>query len=416
MTVLRRFLPLAVLLAVLPVPSTAQRPGCSADNAEITLPAGFCAQIVADQVGGARHAVVLPNGDIIVALQSATGGVLVLRDTNGDGVAEEKKKFGSAGYTGIAHFDGYLYAANTTDVVRWKWNVGDLEPKDGPETIVSELTAQRQHAAKTIAISRDGSLFVNIGVPSNSCQEKDRQIESKGQDPCPLLEIAGGIWRFDARKAGQKQPDGTRWVTGTRNVVALAMDAEGNTPWGVQHGRDNLTQNWSAFFNEKQSAENPAEEMFRFEQGKDFGWPYCFYSNDLKKKVLAPEYGGDGKNAGRCERVGQPVYAFPGHWAPDALVFYTGTQFPEEYRGGAFIAFHGSWNRAPLPQAGFNVSFLPFRNGAPAGPHTVFADGFRGGESEQKHRPAGLAVAPDGTLIVTDDRAGRIYRIRWVGK
>lgn len=416
MTLLRRSLPLAVVLAVLPGVSGAQRPGCSADNAEITVPAGFCAQIVADQVGGARHAVVLPNGDIIVALQSATGGVLVLRDTNGDGVAEEKRKFGTGGYSGIAYFDGHLYAANTTEVVRWKWNVGDLEPKDSPETIVSELTAQRQHAAKTIAISRDGSLFVNIGVPSNSCQEKDRQPESKGQDPCPLLDSAGGIWRFDARKTGQKQPDGTRWVTGTRNVVAVAMDSEGNTPWGVQHGRDNLAQNWPAFFSEKQSAENPAEEMLRFEKGKDFGWPYCFYSNDLKKKILAPEYGGDGKTAGRCERVGQPAAAFPGHWAPNALVFYTGSQFPAEYRGGAFVAFHGSWNRAPLPQAGFNIAFVPFRSGAPAGPYTIFADGFRGGEGEQKHRPSGLAVAPDGTLIVTEDRAGRIYRIRWVGK
>src|SRR6185503_16207611 len=117
MTLPRRLLPLAAVLATLPSASGAQRAGCSADNAEITVPAGFCAQIVADQVGGARHAVVLPNGDIIVALQAATGGVLVLRDANGDGVAEEKRKFGSGGYSGIAYFDGYLYAANTTDVV-----------------------------------------------------------------------------------------------------------------------------------------------------------------------------------------------------------------------------------------------------------------------------------------------------------
>jgi glucose/arabinose dehydrogenase len=105
--------------------------------------------------------------------------------------------------------------------------------------------------------------------------------------------------------------------------------------------------------------------------------------------------------------VGQSEAAYPGHWAPNAVAFYTALVFPVKYRNGVFIAFHGSWNRAPLPQEGFNVVFQPFRNGRPTGAWEVFADGFRGGPSEMLHRPSGLAVARDGSLIVTDDRGGR---------
>jgi glucose/arabinose dehydrogenase len=109
--------------------------------------------------------------------------------------------------------------------------------------------------------------------------------------------------------------------------------------------------------------------------------------------------------------VEQPLVAFPGHWAPESIVFYSDSTFPAEYRGGAFVAFHGSWNRAPLPQAGFNVSFVPFANGQPNGTHRIFADGFRGDSTQQLNRPMGLAVTSDGALIVGDDKGGRIYRI-----
>jgi glucose/arabinose dehydrogenase len=128
--------------------------------------------------------------------------------------------------------------------------------------------------------------------------------------------------------------------------------------------------------------------------------------------VLAPEYGGDGQQAGRCTGKKDPVYAFPGHWAPNDMLFYTGTQFPARYRDGVFVVFHGSWNRAPLPQQGFNVVFLPMRDGRAAGDFEVFADGFTGGNNAQAaHRPTGIAQGPDGSIYVTDDVAGRIWRI-----
>ena len=133
--------------------------------------------------------------------------------------------------------------------------------------------------------------------------------------------------------------------------------------------------------------------------------------------MLAPEYGGDGKQVGRCKDKQEPLVAFPGHWAPDGLTFYAGTQFPERYRGGAFVAFHGSWNRAPLPQAGYRVAFVPFKNGKPVGGYETFADGFwKEDPAGPKHRPVGVAVGPDGSLYITDDAAGTIWRVMYRGR
>jgi glucose/arabinose dehydrogenase len=233
-----------------------------------------------------------------------------------------------------------------------------------------------------------------------------------------LLEIAGGVWRFDAGRLGQTQADGIRFATGLRNTMALAVEPSSGALYGAQHGRDLLKGNWPDLYTDEQSAEKPAEELLRLERGGDYGWPYCYYDPELRHKVQGPEYGGDGKTVGRCAQVRGPEVAFPGHWAPDGLAFYSGTQFPPLYRGGAFIAFHGSWNRAPLPQAGFNVTFVPFDKGRAAGGYTVFAEGFIGAGragGDALHRPTGLAVGPDGSLYVTDDRGGRLYRIMYRG-
>jgi len=417
---MKALIPLLALAAGPVVLAQGSPSACTANNAGIKVPDGFCVQVVADSLGAARHVTVAPNGDLLVAIRNtntARGGIVVLRDADGDGVAETRNMFGIGGGTGIAFHDGHLYFATDSAIVRWRWPAGALEPQGAPDTVVSGLFSRRAHAAKPFTIADDGSLFVNIGAPSNACQLEDRKEGSKGQDPCPLLESSGGIWRFDSARLGQTQADGERWVTGIRNIVAIAMDPAGRVPWGVQHGRDLLAGNWGKqhpLFTDKKSAENPAEEMFRLERGGDFGWPYCYWDLDLKKKVLAPEYGGDGKRQDRCASVGQPEATYPGHWAPNAMVFYTALVFPVKYRNGAFIAFHGSWNRAPLPQEGFNVVFQPYRNGRPTGGWEVFADGFRGGPNEMLHRPSGLAVARDGSLIVTDDRGGRVYRIRAV--
>jgi len=260
-------------------------------------------------------------------------------------------------------------------------------------------------------------LYVNVGAPANACQVQDRAPGSPGQDPCPLLDVAGGIWRFDPRRAGQSQSDGRRFATGLRNALALTVDPATGALFAAQHGRDMLHGNWPDRFTEAQSAELPAEELFRIEQGGDYGWPYCYYDGSRKQKVLGPEYGGDGKTVGRCAAAKGPAAAFPAHWAPNAIAFYAGSQFPAKYRGGLFIAFHGSWNRAPLPQGGYNVVFVPFARGAAAGDWEVFADGFAGADVSPggaRYRPTGLAVGPDGSLYVSSDaKAGAIIRIMY---
>jgi mono/diheme cytochrome c family protein len=141
--------------------------------------------------------------------------------------------------------------------------------------------------------------------------------------------------------------------------------------------------------------------------------------------MLSPEYGGNGKiPISESKFAGQfkePVMGFPGHWAPNDLLFYTGKQFPERYRNGAFIAFMGSWNRAPLPQGGYKVVFVPFKDGKPSGNYETFADGFAGinpipDRGAAKYRPMGLAMGPDGALYISDYKKGRIWRIVYTGK
>jgi len=396
------------------------RLACDGDNGGITLPEGFCAIVVADGLGPARHIAVGPTGDLFVAIRNvrdARGGIIALRDTNGDGRTDVRERFGDNGGSGIALRGADLFFGTDDAVLRYTIPRPGLRPAGPPDTVVGQLPTGRSHTAKTIAL-RGNDLFVNIGSPTNSCQVQDRRLESPGQDPCPDLETRAGIWRFDATRSRQTQADGERWATGIRNAVAITVDPLANALWAAQHGRDQLVQNWPAHFDTTESAELPAEELFRVERGDDFGWPYCFYHGLARRKVLAPEYGGDGQQVGRCANVKGPVAAMPAHWAPNGLLIYRGGQFPARFQGGAFIAFHGSWNRAPRPQGGYNVVFVPLADGA-AGPHEIFATGFAGDSVQPngaRHRPVGLATGPDGSLYVSDDRGGRIWRVRWTGR
>ncbi len=411
---------IAALAAALPS-GRAAAPACDPDNGGITLPAGFCALVVADNVGPARHLTVAPNGDVFVSLENGRGqkgGVVALRDTDGDGRADVKERFGDEGATGITLRNGYLYFATTTSVERYKIAPGELKPAAAAEKIVVDLPKQSEHADKTITFDGNGGLFVNVGAPSNTCQVADRKPKSPGQDPCPLLDLHGGIWKFSETTQGQSQASGKRYATGMRQMVALAWHA--GSLFVAMNGRDQLDTIAPDHFTAQDNAERPGEELQRVAEGANFGWPYCFFDLPQNKRLLSPEYGGDGKSVGRCDKFAPPILAFPAHWAPVDLMFYTGTQFPKKYQGGAFVAFHGSWNRAPMPQEGYNVTFVPFTGAKPSGPYEVFANGFAGQTplmrpNNATYRADGVAQGPDGSLYIAESQKGRIWRVFYRG-
>ena len=391
-----------------------------ADNGTLTLADGFGAITVSEQTGKARHIAVNANGDIYVKLSELKNGngILVLKDANNDGRADSETGFGNFTGTGIAIDNNYLYASSNEAIFRYRLaSNGSVENPTAPETIVSGLISQNQHNSKSITLDNQQNIYVNIGAPSNACQTQDRTPGSPGQDPCPLLTNSGGIWRFSSTQLNQTQAQGTRYATGIRNVVGLDWNNSTNELYVMQHGRDQLSFLFPQLYTNEQSAELPSEELLRVNQGDDFGWPYCYFDHMKGEKILAPEYGGNGNTTGRCASIEKPVAAFPGHWAPNALLFYTGDQFPSRYKNGAFIAFHGSWNRAPLRQGGYFVMFVPMSNGLPSGDAELFATGFTGqtetisNPDQARYRPMGLAQGPDGSLYLADSKQGRIWRI-----
>jgi glucose/arabinose dehydrogenase/mono/diheme cytochrome c family protein len=408
---------------------------CSEDQTGLHLPAGFCATVFADRIGHARHLVVGPTGVVYVNTWSGryygnelphSGGFLVaLQDTVGSGKADVNERFGEtvnsggAGGTGIALYKGALYAEINDRIVRYTLPPGSNIPRDPPQTVVSGLPLGGDHPMHPFIIDADGSMYIDVGTATNSCQHKNRQLKSPGADPCRELDTRGGIWRYDANKTGQQFSAAGRFATGIRNGEGFAIDSAGHHLFVTQHGRDQLRQNWPALYKPEEEATLPSEELLNLEQAGDYGWPECYYDPFQRKLVLAPEYGGDGgKTVGACADKIAPIAAFPAHWAPNAMTFYAKDQFPGRYRNGVFIAFHGSWDRAPFPQSGYNVVFQSLAGDRAAGKCEIFADGFAGAmKSPEKaaHRPSGIAVGPDGSLYVSDDVRGRIYKIVYRG-
>ncbi len=397
---------------------------CDADNGGLTLPPGFCAVVVVKGVGRARHMAVRPNGDLYVAINNGpgatVGAVLALRDTDGDARANIQQRFGPTGGNGVAWGEGQLFFAPDDRVLRYDFVGNELVPSGGESIVVSGLPATDDHPRKTVVLDGKGGMFLNIASGSNSCQVVDRTDFSPGMDPCPELPVRAGVWHFSATATGQTQGDGSRFATELRNMTALAINPADGKLYGAQNGRDQLLDNWGTLFDERDDALLPGEELFLLEQGKAYGWPYCYFDGKRNKKVLAPEYGGDGKIVGRCADRELPIADYPAHWAPLGMLFYSGTQFPKRYHGGLFIAWHGSRFDPRLQPAGpgYIVTFTPWRNGKPGGKFETFADGFAGGNftpTGAAHRPVSVAEGPDGSLYVSDDVGGWIWRVFYVG-
>jgi glucose/arabinose dehydrogenase len=382
---------------------------CDADNAGLVLPAGFCATLFAS-VPGVRNLAVAPNGDVFAGATGRIRGVTALRDRNGDGHADTTVTFGQQ-YgvgTGVQLSSDAIYFSPNDKIVRFAWKPGAMVPSDQGTVIVHDLPVGGNHSWKTMALGRDGALFVDHGSSTNSCQQADRVAKSPGKMPCTELNVRGGIWRYNANGHDQTPSVNERWATGMRNAEAIAVDPSTGVLWAAINGRDQLGESWG--YSNQDNAEKPAEEFGPVPKGADYGWPYCYDDPITHTKVLAPEYGGDGIKQGDCGGKTRPAIAFPGHWAPLQLAFVPGhAALGAAYEGGAFVAFHGSWNRAPLPQAGYRVVFIPFRNGEPTGTYATFATGVGGATGL---RASGVAVAPDGSaLYIGSDQAGKIWRV-----
>jgi glucose/arabinose dehydrogenase len=406
---------------------------CDRGDGGITLPPGFCASVFADEVGVARHLVVTPAGDVYVALENANsssanstrvrgangrGGMVALRDTNADGRADLRLRIDDVSNSGMALQNPWLYVSSVTSVLRYRLEPGSLAPVGAPDTVVTGFPDTGGHSSRSLALDDSGNLFVNIGSDTNTCRSPGMAGDLPSPDPCTELDVRAGIWRFDPTRLHQLYDVSQRYATGIRNAVGLAWNPGLHALYATQHGRDGLHQNYPKLYSNEKGNDTPSEEVLRVEAGDDYGWPYCYHDRVLGRRVLAPEYGGDANKAGRCADKKLPVLAFPGHWAPDGLLFYQGAQFPARYRNGVFIAFHGSWNRIGR-QDGYKVVFVPSVGVAAGDSAETFADGFAGRKKDPggaKYRPVGLAEGPDGSMYITDDQRGRIWRVVYTGK
>ncbi len=413
-------------------------PASDPGNGGLILPGNFEALVVVDSIGRARHIAVNENGDIYVKLtfndaMHGAGGTVGLRDTNQDGKADTIAYFGEykdvGGLAvGVTIHDGYLYTSSVRQVLRNKLTPGKLVPESQTEVVLTdedENVARNWHTTKPLAFDNKGNMYVPFGSPDDACQDM-KQFgpagipNGKGLDPCPDLETHAGIWRFDASKIGLAQKDGYKYATGLRSIVGMQWNPEDESLYAVVNGIDNFHTMYPSLYSSWQAAMLPAELLVKATDGSNFGWPYAYYDQMQEKNVLQPGYGGDGKIIERAAEFDIPVMGFPGHWAPMDILFYQGNQFPERYKQGAFIAFHGSTDRSPYPQAGYIVCFIPFENGKATGMWEVFADGFTGVDtvvstSDAHYRPMGLATGPDGSLYISESNRGKIWRVMYKG-
>lgn len=417
-------------LVLITVPARADLPKPDPDDGSITLPPGFRALVVADNLvagrmidGSAdklRFLAVGPTGDLYA--KTAEGGIFALRDSKGTGRADVIREFGSGGGTGVVVHGYWLYESTNDALYRYRLAPGELVPAGPPETVITGLPDGHQHNAKSFTFDADGNLFMEVGSPFNDYSIGDRAEGAKGRDATEFLKTHGGFWRFDPNRLNQTLADGYHYSTGHRHSLAVAWNPVSKGLFMVMMGRDQLNIVAPQYYNELDNAERVAEEMHLIRDGTNLGWPYTYWDPINKARMVSPEFGGDNRKRAEAGKYDPPLIAFPGHWAPLQMAFYFGTQFPMRYRGGAFIAFHGSWNRAPLPQAGYRVAYVPFdEKGMPVGTYETFADGFTGlnhdftNTNDARFRPCGLVVGPDGSLYVGDSEKGRIWRIIYTG-
>jgi glucose/arabinose dehydrogenase len=333
------------------------------------------------------------------------GGILALRDTNADGIADEREQFGPEGGAGIAIADTLLYFATMTEVYRFRLSPTRLTPSGPPDTVVTRMPIL-EHGARSIAVAA-GRLYVNIGVPSNACERDYQKRDFAGANPCLELDYSGGIWLFDALGRAQRPSLINRFATGLRHTIALGVSPIDGQLYGAPHGIDHLDSWWpNRGFTANDAANIPSETLFRIDSAGDYGFPYCMHDPRANRMVIAPAYA-DAKLGDRCDRITLPLATFAAHSAPMTLAWNSAASSWPSHRGGTFVALHGSLFHAPDSPRGYSVVYVD--------PTTMLARPFASARSRlgtAAARPSGLAFGRDGTLFVADDYGKRVWAIR----
>jgi glucose/arabinose dehydrogenase len=366
-------------------------------------PDGFTVSLYADGLQNPRWTYVTPNGDVLVAeantikntlmqagaivlgaskaenMKKSANRISILRDTTGDGHPDIKEVFleGLNQPFGMLIMNNYLYVANTDALIRYPYTPGQMKMEAAGEKLL-DLPAEKrnQHWTRNIITNADSSkIYIAVGSADNL---GDNGKEVNPRRAC-ILEV---------------NPDGTNervYASGLRNPVGMDWAPGTQTLWAAVNERDEIGDNLVPDY------------LTSIKDGGFYGWPYSYFGQHEDPRIEAP----------RPELVKKaivPDVSLGSHTASLGLAFYTKKAFPAKYRGGAFVAQHGSWNRAEL--AGYKVVFVPFKNGKPAGPPQDFLTGFTIDEHEKVHgRPVGVTILPDGAMLVTDDVNNRIWQV-----
>ena len=366
------------------------------------VPPGFKITLFAEGLSGPRALRVAPNGDVFVAETSA-GRIRVLRSGEGGAKVARNEVFacGLRRPFGIAFYPNgdnprWLYVANTDSVVRFPYHAGDLKASGRPERVVANLPHGYGHFTRDIVFTPDDQrMLVSVGSASNAG-------EGMGKPPGGLeawshSQPLGAAWGDETDRAAVLafDPDGRGrrlYATGIRNCVGLAIQPQSGTPWCSTNERDDLGDNLVPDF-----ATSVREHAF-------YGWPW-FYIGDNEDPRQA------GARPDLKDKVTIPDVLVQSHSAPMEMTFYQGSSFPADYRGDAFAAEHGSWNRSK--RTGYKVIRVRMKDGKPTGEYEDFITGFVVNDNQVWGRPVGVAVAKDGALLVSEDGNGTIWRVSY---
>ena len=335
----------------------------------LSLPPGFSVTVFAEDLGKARGIGISPEGGLFVCLMDR-GELVVVLDEDGDGISDKSLIFvdGLRSPHSVAFYNGYVYVGESDKITRFRDDDDNFIADGEGEVVVSGLPTSG-HFTKTVAFGPDGMMYVSIGSSCNVCEESDPKRAT--------------VMRYNPDGSG-----GTIFSSGLRNSVALAFHPETGELWAANNGRDRIGDDL------------PPEEINILAEGKHYGWPYCYGDGNMN-----PEYSNE---KSKCDDTLPPVFDMQAHSAPLGMRFYSGTEFPTEYRGDLFIAFHGSWNRSK--KTGYKIVRVLIEDGSPVGIED-FVSGWLTPYGSVWGRPVDIDFSVGGAMFISDDQGGNIYRV-----